>query len=319
MNITYPIPINDIEFKVIRKGGFGSWPEYELTIHGSGQVDYLGISNVNVIGKQIQSIDKTQILNLFKNAIDLGIFELDSTYIVENKYVIQNDCIECVTSELASLPSVAIEIRIGQEIKRIFCYEYAPKRFYDFLKVLDILSGANIWIGTGYYIRENDIALYFNNSESHILPHISYNVNDINQKINWLRDSLDRPKPIIDDIEWIWCLVGNIVDEHPYGDEPIIKHGTKQFAPNTKVYCFPPQWDNGYKRFEVIGKSRKRDTLITIILRSERIENFRLAHVYDPFVITKMLTSNGWDNSDNSKQRIEQLLLHLPNKISDSE
>ena len=35
--------------------------------------------------------------------------------------------------------------------------------------------------------------------------------------------------------EWQWCLVGNIVEKHEYGEEHIIKRGNKQFRPNSKA------------------------------------------------------------------------------------
>lgn len=35
--------------------------------------------------------------------------------------------------------------------------------------------------------------------------------------------------------EWQWCLVGNIVGEHKYGETGEIRYRNKQFRPNTKV------------------------------------------------------------------------------------
>jgi hypothetical protein len=42
-----------------------------------------------------------------------------------------------------------------------------------------------------------------------------------------------------DEIEFIWSLVGNIVDAHFFGEQKEIRRGTKHFSPGTKVYYFP--------------------------------------------------------------------------------
>jgi hypothetical protein len=38
-----------------------------------------------------------------------------------------------------------------------------------------------------------------------------------------------------------WCLVGNIVEEHRFGESKELRRGSKHFTPGTKVYCLPPQ------------------------------------------------------------------------------
>jgi hypothetical protein len=147
MIINFPIPLTDLKFKVKRTPCFGACPVYELIIDGSGQVDYLGTSNVCVVGSRMGNIDKSKILILFQQAIELGIFDLDSKYLYKSDYVINNDSIDCIAINSTCLPSITIEIRIGKKVKKIYNYQGAPKRFYDYLNLLDSLSGANIWIG----------------------------------------------------------------------------------------------------------------------------------------------------------------------------
>ena len=36
-----------------------------------------------------------------------------------------------------------------------------------------------------------------------------------------------------------WCLVGNIVEAHKYGEEIEVRFGTKQFRSGAKVYLAP--------------------------------------------------------------------------------
>lgn len=89
--------------------------------------------------------------------------------------------------------------------------------------------------------------------------------------------------------EFIWCLVGNIVDEHPYGPDHEIVHGTKHFSPGTKVYITDALIDD---RLVVVGKPRKRYGLIKIILDEDLVENFRVQKVFSPQVIKKMYMPN---------------------------
>ena len=65
--------------------------------------------------------------------------------------------------------------------------------------------------------------------------------------------SVERERP-----KWIWCLVGNVVKERPYGPNHEVRRGTKRFAPGTKVYCYPVKWGDGYERIYVLGKPREK-------------------------------------------------------------
>lgn len=122
------------------------------------------------------------------------------------------------------------------------------------------------------------------------------------------------PKKNPDEVESIWCLVGNIIDEHYYGEDKEIRRGTKHFSPGTKVYCFPAQWGDGFEKIMVIGRPRKSKRFITVILNSKLITNWRIQRVYTPFVKKKMLENRGWDDSDQSKEIIEQMLKWLPER-----
>jgi hypothetical protein len=115
---------------------------------------------------------------------------------------------------------------------------------------------------------------------------------------------------------FIWCLVGNIIEKHYYGEEKQIRTGTKQFSPNTKVYCFPALWGDGYEDIKVIGRPRSSNKYITVIMKSKYIKNWRLQKVYQPYVINKMDEENGWDDSDNSKDSIMAMLKWLPDRTA---
>lgn len=123
--------------------------------------------------------------------------------------------------------------------------------------------------------------------------------------------------------EWVWGLVGNIVDEHPYGQDKRIVRGTKHFKPGTKVYCLKSHWGDGYESIPVIGRNRK-GKLIEIVMRRDLVENFRLKKVFSPSVIEMMGRYSyddwyhgrqrwfeGWGNADEDRREIEQYLRWL--------
>lgn len=135
-----------------------------------------------------------------------------------------------------------------------------------------------------------------------------------------IAEELERHRAEMRDIydsrpAWVWSLVGNIIDEHPYGEEKTIVRGTKHFRPGTKVYVLQSGWDDLHESLPVIGRSRD-GRLIEIVMRSKLIENFRLKKVYSPTIIEMMYRSyvsepeegrvwfGGWGDSDEDRRSI---------------
>lgn len=109
-------------------------------------------------------------------------------------------------------------------------------------------------------------------------------------------------------VEFVWCLVGNIVGEHAVGENKEIRKGTKHFSPGTKVYCFPPMWGDGYERIYVIGRPRQSARFIKVIIKSNLVTNWRLQKVFKPHIKQEMIKTNGWDETEESKERALTLL-----------
>lgn len=104
----------------------------------------------------------------------------------------------------------------------------------------------------------------------------------------------------------VWCMVGNIVDQRPYGPGGREhRSGTKHFRPGAKVYCFPPLWGDGYDKIRVIGHHRKSNELVTMVIRSKWVENRRAELVYSPAIIRRF--EGRWDGSLKSRMLAEEL------------
>ena len=72
-----------------------------------------------------------------------------------------------------------------------------------------------------------------------------------------------------------WCLVANIRAELPFGENREIQKGTKNFSPNTKVYCSAPHWGDGYKQIVVAGRHRGSSRLVLMVVPRKQLTNWR--------------------------------------------
>ena len=137
---------------------------------------------------------------------------------------------------------------------------------------------------------------------------------------------LDRgEQPETEPPAWVWCLVGNVIGEHPHGEDRRIVSGTRHFSAGTKVYCLPVRWGDGYEKIDVIGRPRGRRGLRHVVMRRSLIENFRIQKVFSPAVIEKMYEPSrpdfdgpsylSWGNSQEDRETIEDMLRWLnPNE-----
>lgn len=114
-----------------------------------------------------------------------------------------------------------------------------------------------------------------------------------------LIEEVEKPEPLPESLIY---LVGNIVEERAYGEEHIVKNGTKNFSGGTKVYVAPP-YSGSCGRIIVTGKPRgKKGGLITQFVAQKYITNFRVKIIYSPSVIKKLVELGYyWDNIDYAK------------------
>lgn len=110
--------------------------------------------------------------------------------------------------------------------------------------------------------------------------------------------------------EWQWCLVGNIVGAHPYGETREVRYGNKQFRPNAKVYVNLVYGGMGHESILVIGMPRHLKKYIEIVIARKYVENFRLRKVFQPAVLKRMEQSkwDWWGNTDQARDRIIKVL-----------
>ncbi|MFO1045885.1 MAG: hypothetical protein U0941_29230 [Planctomycetaceae bacterium] len=105
-----------------------------------------------------------------------------------------------------------------------------------------------------------------------------------------------------------WCLVGNIVDIHEFGEQHEVRHGTKHFASGTKVYCLPAQWGDGYERITVIGRHRGSKQFNTMIIRSAWVTNWRAKVVYHPEVLRRLNQQTGnWQTKEQVEEYVRSI------------
>lgn len=111
----------------------------------------------------------------------------------------------------------------------------------------------------------------------------------------------------------IWCVVANVVAEHPVGENKEIRSGTKHFSAGTKVYCFPPLWGDGYEDIKVIGRHRGSRKLVEMVMPSKWLTNWRVKMVFSPFVLGRM--KGHWDGSKESRKKADSIVEEMRQRI----
>jgi len=109
-----------------------------------------------------------------------------------------------------------------------------------------------------------------------------------------------------------WCLVGNIVQEHEFGESKEIRRGSKHFTPGTKVYCLPPQWGDGYEKVVAAGIARGSRRWITVVMSSDLITNWRAQVIYKPAVRRRLREGfKGFNYQWTSRKEVESCVESL--------
>ena len=122
--------------------------------------------------------------------------------------------------------------------------------------------------------------------------------------------------------EWRWCLVGNIVGAHEFGEEHEIRYGTKHFSVGTKVYVYPEFPGMGNENIVVIGIPRNKRDFIEVVVRRRSVENFRCKKVFGPAVLKRMDNSKyswWWGNSEEDRNRIIQCVHYFNEDIRNAD
>jgi phage-related protein len=109
-----------------------------------------------------------------------------------------------------------------------------------------------------------------------------------------------------------WCLVGNVVESHVFGDQKEVRAGSKHFSAETKVYCMASQWGDGYEQVVVIGLARRSRRWITVVMPQAQITNWRAKRVYQPEVLKRLAKGykgfcRQWKSEEEVKRWVEVL------------
>lgn len=117
-----------------------------------------------------------------------------------------------------------------------------------------------------------------------------------------------------------WYLVGNVVQEHEFGESKEIRHGSKHFTPGTKVYCLPVQWGDGYEKAIVVGIARGPRRLITVVMSTKLITNWRAQVVYSPAILSHLGNGHdGFNQQWNSREEVQEYVDLLKKRENEDE
>ncbi|MGN0003926.1 MAG: hypothetical protein ACI35V_10870 [Sphingobacterium composti] len=109
------------------------------------------------------------------------------------------------------------------------------------------------------------------------------------------------------EIVFRYLLVGNIIDEHFYGENKDIKSGTKHFRAGAKVYLIPEYGGMGHEKIPVIGLPRKNRKKIEVLIDSKMIKNVRVKKTYNSKLIEKIKENHFYSYFNKHENELEIL------------
>lgn len=117
-------------------------------------------------------------------------------------------------------------------------------------------------------------------------------------------------------VEPIWCATASIKKEILFGEEHILRKGTKHFRGGAKVYiayAYGGMCDNA----TVIGHHRSNSRYIKITMPVRHLENFRLELVYSPKVIELINKNSEETHTEYTKEYVDYLIKIIPEWIKE--
>lgn len=116
-------------------------------------------------------------------------------------------------------------------------------------------------------------------------------------------------------IEPLWCATATIKNDTIFGEEHILRKGTKHFRGGAKVYIADAFWGM-CESVTVIGHHRSNSRYVKIDMHVKHLENFRLQLVYSPKVIeliNKNIVDKGYIGFDGyTREYAERIIRALP-------
>ena len=129
--VIIPDDLSSVVITLERTPCFGTCPVYRVTVHGDGQVTYVGEMFVEVTGTETYQIPEADVRELVSAFVSLNYFSLDDEYV----------------SRATDLPSTTTSITIGGTTKTVFHYGDGPGNLIQLENRIDELAQTKDLIG----------------------------------------------------------------------------------------------------------------------------------------------------------------------------
>jgi hypothetical protein len=160
------------------------------------------------------------------------------------------------------------------------------------------------------------VTINYNGQTSYIrvLPHISDD--EVVSKVtlfmmSFAEANIEPP----DKRDFVWCPTAEVINAH-VARKPYIRRGTKDFAPGTRVYCFPVHQGYGYHKVVVTGIRRKGKKYVKVLMSPKYLKKWKVIKVYGKSLM-KQLKSGGWSDNDMDRFRVEMMVSWLQDKTTE--
>lgn len=126
---------------------FGACPEYSVTLHGDGTVNYAGQRFVKVLGTRQKQIPSHAVFELLRKFYEVDFFAMRPEYIEGRDIVLEpSGTVNESRVMVTDLPTTIITLTLGAYTKRVKAYYGAPEGLYTLATAIDETAGTGEWI-----------------------------------------------------------------------------------------------------------------------------------------------------------------------------
>jgi hypothetical protein len=146
MILEKPFKPGDLHISLSRRACLGTCPVFELTIDGTGNVNYCGKDFVKVTGIRITTIDPDQVFKLLQYAVKIGFFNFKSRYNTALTLEKSGGLIKASGYMATDMPESTVTISVGNRFKTVTESLGAPLALISFQKKIERTAGISDWI-----------------------------------------------------------------------------------------------------------------------------------------------------------------------------
>jgi hypothetical protein len=146
MDIPPYFDMNDVTIRLYRDGCHGFCPQYLLTIHPSGLVEFVGMRWVSACGNRQKFILPTKISAIIERTFKINFFNMEEKYEDKPKIDMNKKGERSTEPNQDHFNLASLTISIESYSKRVISVYGNPKPLFDLMKMVDDITESQKWV-----------------------------------------------------------------------------------------------------------------------------------------------------------------------------